>query len=88
MKVIYNTFIYDWKHNKIKLIVETLGSFLFMVSLSMLSYYGDDVNTRVILILNLLGSLCLLGYSWIVGSANLILLNLFCIAIASLGIFK
>lgn len=88
MKALYNTFIDDMRNNPVKLFLEVIGSLFFLTSVSLLSYYGDNVDTKLILYLNMMGCLCFFGFSCIIRSASMMVLNAVYVVICLIGFFN
>ena len=80
--------INDWKHNRFRLICETLGSLAFILIYLLMAWYGDDVCITTIFLIQLVGSSLHIINAYLRSSVNLIVLNIIVIIIAILGLAK
>ena len=78
----------DWKHNRFRLICETLGSLCFISIYVLMAYYGEDVSIFNIFLIQLVGSSLHIINAYLRNSVNLIILNLVVITIAIFGIWR
>ena len=76
----------DWKHNRFRLICETLGSVCFISIYIILAWYGDSASVLPIFIIQIAGSTFHIINAYMRNSVNLIVLNIIVIAIAIFGI--
>ena len=78
----------DWKHNRFRLICETLGSLCFISIYVLLAWYGDSASILIVFIIQLVGSSLHIINAYLRNSVNLIILNLVVITIAIFGIWR
>ena len=78
----------DWKHNRFRLICETLGSVCFISIYILLAWYGDSASIMPIFLIQIVGSTLHIINAYMRNSVNLIVLNLIVICIAMLGIVR
>ena len=83
-----NWLIDDWKHNRFRLICETIGSLCFISIYVLMAYYGEDVSIFNIFLIQLVGSSLHIINAYLRNSVNLIILNLVVITIAIFGIWR
>ena len=77
---------HDWKHNRFRLICETLGSVCFISIYIILAWYGDSTSVLPIFIIQIAGSTFHIINAYMRNSVNLIVLNIIVITIAIFGI--
>ena len=78
----------DWKHNRFRLICETLGSLCFISIYVLLAWYGDSASILIVFMIQLVGSSLHIINAYLRNSVNLIVLNLVVIIIAIVGIWR
>ncbi len=78
----------DWKHNRFRLVCETLGSICFISIYIILAWYGNSTSVLPIFVIQITGSLFHIINAYMRNSANLILLNVIVISIAVVGIIR
>ena len=78
----------DWKHNRFRLICETLGSLCFISIYVLLAWYGDSASILIVFMIQLVGSSLHIINAYLRNSVNLIVLNLIVIIIAIIGIWR
>jgi hypothetical protein len=78
----------DWKHNRFRLICETLGSLCFISIYVLLAWYGDSASILIVFMIQLVGSSLHIINAYLRNSVNLIILNLVVITIAIFGIWR
>ena len=78
----------DWKHNRFRLICETIGSLCFISIYVLMAYYGESVSILSIFLIQLVGSTLHIINAYLRNSVNLILLNSIVIIIALFGLAK
>ena len=83
-----NWLIDDWKHNRFRLICETLGSLCFISIYVLLAWYGDSASILIVFMIQLVGSSLHIINAYLRNSVNLIILNLVVITIAIFGIWR
>ena len=83
-----NWLIDDWKHNRFRLICETLGSLCFISIYVLLAWYGDSTSILTIFMIQIVGSSLHIINAYLRNSVNLIVLNLVVIIIAIVGIWR
>ena len=83
-----NWLIDDWKHNRFRLICETLGSLCFISIYVLLAWYGDSASILIVFMIQLVGSSLHIINAYLRNSVNLIVLNLIVIIIAIIGIWR
>ena len=83
-----NWLIDDWKHNRFRLICETLGSLCFISIYVLLAWYGDSASILIVFMIQLVGSSLHIINAYLRNSVNLIILNLIVIIIAIIGIWR
>ena len=83
-----NWLIDDWKHNRFRLICETIGSLCFISIYDLMAYYGESVSILSIFLIQLVGSTLHIINAYLRNSINLIALNVIVIIIAIIGIWR
>ena len=78
----------DWKHNRFRLICETLGSLCFISIYVLLAWHGDSASILIVFMIQLVGSSLHIINAYLRNSVNLIILNLVVITIAIFGIWR
>ena len=78
----------DWKHNRFRLICETLGSVCFISIYIILAWYGDSASVLPIFLIQIAGSTFHIINAYLRNSVNLIGLNVIVIIIAMFGIMR
>ena len=78
----------DWKHNRFRLICETLGSVCFISIYIILAWYGDSASVLPIFLIQIAGSTFHIINAYLRSSVNLIVLNVIVIVIAMFGIMR
>ena len=79
---------HDWKHNRFRLICETLGSICFIGIYIILAWYGDSASIMPIFLIQIVGSTLHIINAYLRNSINLIALNVIVITIAVIGIWR
>ena len=83
-----NWLIDDWKHNRFRLICETLGSLCFISIYVLLAWYGDSASILTVFMIQIVGSTLHIINAYLRNSVNLIILNIVVITIAIFGIWR
>jgi hypothetical protein len=83
-----NWLIDDWKHNRFRLICETIGSLCFISIYVLLAWYGDSASILTIFLIQIIGSSLHIINAYLRNSINLIVLNVIVITIAVIGIWR
>ncbi len=78
----------DWKHNRFRLICETIGSLCFISIYVLLAWYGDSASVLTIFLIQIVGSTLHIINAYLRNSINLIALNVIVITIAVIGIWR
>ena len=78
----------DWKHNRFRLICETIGSLCFISIYVLLAWYGDSASILTVFIIQIVGSTLHIINAYLRNSVNLIILNIVVITIAIFGIWR
>ena len=83
-----NWLIDDWKHNRFRLICETIGSLCFISIYVLLAWYGDSASILTVFMIQIVGSTLHIINAYLRNSVNLIILNIVVITIAIFGIWR
>ena len=78
----------DWKHNRFRLICETIGSLCFISIYVLLAWYGDSASILTVFMIQIVGSTLHIINAYLRNSVNLIILNIVVITIAIFGIWR
>ena len=78
----------DWKHNRFRLICETIGSLCFISIYVLLAWYGDSTSILTVFMIQIVGSTLHIINAYLRNSVNLIILNIVVITIAIFGIWR
>ena len=78
----------DWKHNRFRLICETIGSLCFISIYVLLAWYGDSTSILTVFMIQIVGSSLHIINAYLRNSVNLIVLNAIVITIAVIGIWR
>jgi len=79
---------YDWEHHRFRFFMETIGTFMMFLFMTLFSWYGNTMNVVILLTIEIIGCACHTVNGWLRQSMNLVILNIVAIIISALGIIK